>query len=139
MSLCSPYASERRLHDVRVDRVKQRFARAEPTTPPTRGEFVTAKAYNRHVALPAARATPVLELDIGQIHPPANQSRDLSDGDVFPGARVEHLESLPTLIGQRQHRSDHVADVNVGLALLPVAQDAQRAGFVNQPAHEVVG
>ena len=91
------------------------------------GELVAAEAHDGHVALPAAGPAGVLVADVGEPHALDHEVGDLGHSDVVPGAGVEDLEALPAPVGEGEHRGDDVADVDVGLALAPVAEDAQLA------------
>jgi hypothetical protein len=122
-----------------VDRVDQRLARGVAVGPAQLPELVGVEAHDRDVALPAAGAAGERVGDAGEAEALAAEVGDLLDGDVVQRPGVEHVKRLAVGIGHLEHRVDDVGDVDVGLALLAVAEDGQARRVLTQPAHEVIG
>jgi hypothetical protein len=63
--------------------------------------------------------------------------RDFGDGDGIVGGNVEDGERGHSFLRSAQRSLDDIGDVNIGLALLAVAEDAETFGFGGEAAHKV--
>ena len=121
---CPPRASA----SIARHRLAQRLGATPPVgaSPAPRIRSV-CEPHDRDVALPAAVAAGVLELDVVRGRGPSTSiasSAISRDGDVVAGGDVEGVER-PVGPARRaqQHGVDDVVDVDVGLALRAVAED----------------
>src|SRR5215211_1511091 len=120
--------------------VQQRLPRRAPVPPAKPTNTAGVETDHRHVAAPASLPARVLVPDLRRVEADGldGEIGDLGDGDVVAGRDVERFVAAcrGAAIGH-QHGVDDVLDVDVGLALPPVAEDPQRGRIVEQPAYEV--
>src|SRR5277367_5655535 len=115
--------SQPRVFQHRAQSDAQGLACGAPAGPAQVANAVRVQTHHRDVALPAAVATGVFEMNVffGQAHHFHGELGDLGDGDVVAGGNVINLEILWSELMRPENRFDDVVNVDVRLALRPVA------------------
>src|SRR5512132_782066 len=120
-------------------RVVKRLARRALVLPAKRTDAVGVQPDNRHVAAPASRAACVFVPDVSWVDTDdlGGQISDFRDSDVVACGDVVGLVGARGFAMGGQNRVDDVLDVDVRLALLPVAKDSEPGRIFEEPTDEV--
>src|SRR5215472_3470477 len=117
----------------------QRFARIFFIFPADTAEAIRVQPDHGDIPLPAAVASCKFELYLvaPESHAFHGKFRDFLHGDVIARRYVVGLKFPNGFFMRGEHASDDIFDVNVGLTLSSITQNAQPRGILAQGAYKI--